>query len=168
MSNNIDRAQQILEKRNQAFRVLYDTVFEVEGASDDEVITILCKNLRRISKAELAALGTYNPQARTIELKAISTDDNVYDCTIRDTEGIPISPDLLENFKQKQVQECNDHSNCWDSKTPSPVHFSLNPNHKRGSNECTNVDREVKPIEERTPLFPLSLIIFIKLICTES
>ena len=52
-------AEEIFERRNKAFRVLYDTVIEVEGAKDEKIFKILCKNLRRICNGKFAALAIF-------------------------------------------------------------------------------------------------------------
>ena len=38
-------AGEIFKERNQAFRIIYDTVIEVENAFEEEQFDLLCKNL---------------------------------------------------------------------------------------------------------------------------
>ena len=68
------RAARTMEQRNRTFRVLYDTVVEVEGASEEEVYAILCRNLRRISGARLATLSSYDSVSTTLTLEAVDRE----------------------------------------------------------------------------------------------
>ncbi|MGD8454120.1 MAG: ATP-binding protein [Phycisphaerae bacterium] len=70
-----ERAARVLEARNRAFRVLYDTVLEVEGAPEDRIHAILCRNLRRIADAEAAGLCSYDPQTEVLTLEAVDILD---------------------------------------------------------------------------------------------
>lgn len=69
-----NKALQVLEKRDRAFRVLCDTVLQVEWASDEQIFSILCCNLRKISGAEGAALASYDPASSTLTLEAVDVE----------------------------------------------------------------------------------------------
>ena len=75
-SRAADHAGRVFEERNRAFRVLYDTVFEVEGASEERVYAILCRNLRRISGAVWACLNSFDPATRTLRREAVDVAED--------------------------------------------------------------------------------------------
>jgi PAS domain S-box-containing protein len=68
-------AASVLERRNRLFRVLYDTVVEVEGREESDIHPILCRNLLRICDAEAAALLTFDETARRLVLGAVCRRD---------------------------------------------------------------------------------------------
>lgn len=119
-----DRAFRSLEERNSAFRVLYDTVLAVEGATADEIISILCINLRKISNASWAALATYDSASRTMTLgafdsapdEAISFGAECLGSTVR------ITPDVIDDFVKSQLQDCISHNCCLIEFFPSIIH----------------------------------------------
>lgn len=50
-------ALEVFEERNRAFRVLYDTIIELETCKDVSPYIILARNLKRICQAEVVAIG---------------------------------------------------------------------------------------------------------------
>ncbi|MBN2561508.1 MAG: diguanylate cyclase [Phycisphaerae bacterium] len=109
------RAAHILEARNRAFRVLYDTVMEVEGVSEEGVYGPLCRNLRRICDARYAALAVYNPAFGTLTHKATDVAEG-------DKHGVgpceggscttPVSAEMMERYTKRQVRMCASHTAC--------------------------------------------------------
>ena len=55
-STRLKKAEKILEERNRAFRILYDTVMDVVRATDDEALGILGRNLRALAGAVFVAV----------------------------------------------------------------------------------------------------------------
>jgi PAS domain S-box-containing protein len=100
-------AQKILERRNHAFRVLYETVIEVEGASDVDIFLILCRNLCRIAQASFAALATYDPQQNHLNLKSIVYRDKPQSEFIEiKTNVSAVAPrELVDRFIQNPLDE---------------------------------------------------------------
>jgi len=99
-------AARALEQRNAAFRVLYDTVLEVTAdSSGQHTLDILCRNLRKIAKADVAALATFDADRRTLTLAALDGgDDSCADGELGKSVALP--PDDLSEFMTARVKEC--------------------------------------------------------------
>ncbi len=57
-------AMRIFEERSKAFRIIYDTVFEIEGITEKNIYNVICSNLRKICNAKCAALALYIPDSK--------------------------------------------------------------------------------------------------------
>ena len=108
------RAARVFEERNRAFRVLYDTVMEVEGASEDRVYAVLCRNVRLICGARCATLSEYDPNCNTLSLRAVDWEneggagkdsEQVFACT-------QVTADMLHRYTERQVRSCTRHGSC--------------------------------------------------------
>ena len=108
------RAERVLEDRNRAFRVLYDTVMEVEGASEADVYTIICRNLRRICNARYATLSEYQPADRTLTFRAASWEDGdgVTRPATANCPAAQVTPEMLDRYTKQQVRSCTRHADC--------------------------------------------------------
>ncbi len=69
------RALQAFEERNKGYRILYETVLQTEEAADDEIIPILCNNLRLLTKATYVAIATYDKEHLELSLESLATAD---------------------------------------------------------------------------------------------
>ena len=109
-----EHALKIFEERNKAFRILYDTVMQVEGAGEREIFSILCRNLRLISGAQFTALASYDYDLQRMKLEAISIegDESAPDLTKCKFSTLKISPSDLEHFKVDKTRKCRDHKQC--------------------------------------------------------
>ena len=103
----------VFEERNRAFRVIYDTVMEVEGVGEKETFPVLCRNLRRISGARFAALASYNPNTGAMVLEAVSFTDEEW-VNAGDRPGISaIMPEeTIRGFKETRILSCREHDDC--------------------------------------------------------
>jgi PAS domain S-box-containing protein len=109
-----EHALRIFEERNRAFRVIFDTVMEVEGASDEDVFLILCRNLVRLCAATTAALASYNPAEKTMTLECVCRQSGNGPETVMNQTAItaPVTDKTVEKFRERQVQECHEHKGC--------------------------------------------------------
>lgn len=109
-----EHALQIFEERNKAFRILYDTVMQVEGAGEREIFSILCRNLRLICNARFTAIASYDYDLQRMRLEAISIDgsDNEPDLSKCKFATLKIAPADLEHFKVDKTRKCKDHQKC--------------------------------------------------------
>ncbi len=109
-----EHSLQIFEERNRAFRVIYDTVMEVEGADDEDVFLILCRNLIRLCGATTAALASYNPAEKTMTLECACRQlgDGEVSALSHKSITAPVTDKIVENFRASQVQECHEHKGC--------------------------------------------------------
>lgn len=94
-----------MASRSRVFRVIYDTVLEIEGATEEEIYLILCRNLRRICDADRCALASYDALNKTIALQAIATREG--------TESIASIPRQLDRgfeleCAKSNVRECQE------------------------------------------------------------
>ena len=116
-----ERALQVFEKRNRAFRTLFDTVLQVEGVDDRDIYKILCHNLRKICDAEYAALASYNPETGALKLEAVDGSESIDSFSSDNLFGfkpVPITSEMVANFKADQVMNCSDHKCCLYSIFP--------------------------------------------------
>ncbi|MET0087596.1 MAG: HD-GYP domain-containing protein [Sedimenticola sp.] len=97
---------EVLEARSNVFRIIYDTVIEIEGASEEKIYATLCRNLRRIFDADYCALAGYDSGSSVITLRAIDERDGISTTTLRETAEL--TPEFEALFKSCQVQECED------------------------------------------------------------
>jgi len=101
-------AQLVLEERNRAFRVLYDTVVASAGAKEKELFSILCQNLRKITDAEIAALASFSSHDKTLHLEAIDADPDA-DLAIDGScigNTAQLDDELIEIYQYTQVRDC--------------------------------------------------------------
>ena len=100
-----EHAARVLEERNRAFRVLYDTVIEVEGATDEQVYAIICRNLRKITNAKFAALASYDSNSTQLTLETIEPEECVpSDFTWEKRDGVPLSQCETDRFKRSRIK----------------------------------------------------------------
>jgi len=109
-----EHSLRIFEERNRAFRVIFDTVMEVEGASDEDVFLILCRNLIRLCGATTAALATYKPIEKTMTLECVCRQSEKGETPFQHQTAItaPVTDKIVEKFRESQVQECYQHRGC--------------------------------------------------------
>lgn len=103
-------ALDVFEKRNKAFRILYDTVLQVTNDTDIQRFAILCRNLKEICNAELAVIASYFCDTKTVIIEAISTNEQdfyLYN-NRKDCDTTPVSDDFIEIYNRATVQECVD------------------------------------------------------------
>ncbi len=123
------RAAKVFEERNKAFRILYDTVMEVEGASEDDVYLILCRNLRRLCAARWATFSEYNATSSTLIFRAVDWSgrqpDQQSSCHNHRSVG-EVTPSMFERYSNKQVRKCDYHRECILQRLagPFPGHMS--------------------------------------------
>ncbi len=104
----------ILEKRNEAFRLLYNTVMEVEGADDNDIFQILCRNLSLMANAEWTALASFNAYSKTLTLESIVINKEKDASFIEQRPRIvrKINNDAIFKFKEKTISKCHEHRDC--------------------------------------------------------
>lgn len=101
------RALDVLEKRNLAFRILYDTVLGVSDAKEGEVFSLLCRDLRRICDAEICLLLSYNPVDRTLCLESINSVSEPVLSDISKEYSVTLSDDQIDFLKNITIQQCS-------------------------------------------------------------
>ena len=103
-------ASSILEKRNKAFRVLYNTVIEVTQSQDDKIFTILAHNLREMTQATTAALAVVDLNSMSLILKAVN--HNGEDLVIDENAPgniTPLTPEIIEFFGKSIIHEIQEN-----------------------------------------------------------
>lgn len=105
-------AQKVFEERYKVYRILYDTIFQVENVSYDKLFLILCQNLRKVAQAEFAALAAFNPKTKKVTLKAMDFKKKRKFNKNLLNKIIKIPPEGEIDFKTKQVQDCKNHRLC--------------------------------------------------------
>ena len=114
-----EHAFRVLEERNKAFRVLYDTVLAVEGEAEEKIFSILCHNLRRISNAAWAALASYNSNSGILTLEVLDTETQEILLTDKGSHNsIHIPTNVVNELIEVQIKNCVEHGStctlrCW-------------------------------------------------------
>ena len=62
LDNLTSKALKVLEERNSAFRILYDTVLAVETAEEEEIYKIISDNLRKITKSSFVLFSIFDKE----------------------------------------------------------------------------------------------------------
>ena len=103
------RAAQVFGERNKAFRIIFDTVVDVAGASDDTVLPLLCRNLRSLCNAEYVELAACDTENRQITFKAMdcAEDGGRVDQSILG-RSVGVMPQMMEAFGRDTLAECRD------------------------------------------------------------
>ena len=99
-------AQQIFIDRFRAFRVLFDTLIELEKSGDKEVYRILCNNICRLCNAKFAGIYSYEENDGSLRLEALASSEK---------ENIPFTsinvkplPELeIEKLCNKKILKCD-------------------------------------------------------------
>jgi len=68
------RALEVFEERDRAFRVLYDTVIELETHKNVSPYLILARNLKKICQSELVAIGCVQDVPSEVPLEAVVSE----------------------------------------------------------------------------------------------
>lgn len=101
-------ADTILEKRGRAFRILYDTVLQIEQSDRDKIYNILCKNLVKITNTELAFFGVYSREKGFLICKNYSInsdDDKNFQLNENKSYSVQVANDLLKDIFIKQIKK---------------------------------------------------------------
>jgi len=121
-NENADKlhAISIFEKRNRAFRVLYDTVLEATQTTDtSEIYAILGRNLRHISNATMAGIASYDKNTKQLTLQSISLtgEDIASDSSLLCNRTV-ITEEVETNLKRDPIQKCLREVACLTSLLP--------------------------------------------------
>lgn len=125
--NTDEYAQRAIEQHNAAFRVLYDTVLEVEGSScEEETLAILCRNLRRISGSSHTALASGRHGDNTLQLRCVSGEGHGETIIpVDNTRGTTVTvPDIVSAYDRQRICECTRREDCLFRGLPG-VHCAL-------------------------------------------
>ncbi len=103
-------ALEVLERRDRAFRVLCDTILQVERATEQETFSILCSNLRRISGAAGAVLASYEPVSGTLMLKAVDVEPGEECSSAEECLGVTVDvpAGVMDALGTERVRECEE------------------------------------------------------------
>ncbi|MCK4303333.1 MAG: PAS domain S-box protein [Candidatus Eisenbacteria sp.] len=103
------RAQLVLERRDELFRILYDTVMEATSADYDQVFSILCRNLRLLCGARSVMLASYEPHPPMLRIEAIDFQDELrHNCQESIGKIIADPPAcLIGGCEATQIQVCD-------------------------------------------------------------
>lgn len=104
-----EKAQEVLELRQRAFRLLYDFIFETETAQDEKLPQIICKYLLQLTEAKYCAAAYYDSSKREIELKAIVTRKKQEAIT---GKKLQVTEEIETDIMKNQVEKCVEHHNC--------------------------------------------------------
>jgi len=113
-----ERDRQVLEQRDRAFRVVRDTVLEVEGAEEENLFPILCRTLREITNAVWVALTSYDPVSGNLTLKAW---DGEGPAPKHLDVALPVSADVVDGLIAAPIKECAERGECLVESLFDPI-----------------------------------------------
>ncbi len=136
-NTSVDQSNIIFERRNWAFRIIYDTVIQIEGLSREDTFQLLCDNLQKICLADFAALASYSEDTGKVTIHAVSADEK---CQREDLSGLiglsgELSPEVYQSYLNSTISKVE--GSCLlklfsDRFTPSPYNFN--------NQNCTNTN----------------------------
>ena len=106
-----DRADRILEKRNKAFRIIYETVIHSEGLQGEELYGLLCRYLREITDADFSLLATYDKKKNNIAINSTCTlpgSGHKSYTRLIGSELNDIAPGALLAYREKPIVKIRD------------------------------------------------------------
>lgn len=129
------RTDAALDRRNQAYRILYHTVCEVEGASEGEILQILCRNLRELCSADRVAVATYDYPKNSLRLEAFDPGTGPAPARLGPDSAhrITVLPGWAEEMRKRVVRECVDDTHCLASIFPRSEYAALANERKAGT-----------------------------------
>lgn len=134
----------ILDKRNRAFRVIYDTVVQVEGESGRRIHEILCRNLRKLCKAEWASIALCDQEKGFMRLEAFDPGKTQCNPPAKLGTYIDLPKEVIAHYADEHIRECEGKANC-------PIgcfcQYLLAPQNTEGMGRCYRLsyvrDREL-------------------------
>jgi PAS domain S-box-containing protein len=109
----VSRAESVPERPDRAMRILYDTVVEVERASQEEVGRILCGNLARICCADNAILAVCDDHASQTYVRSLVVHRDGQQAIRRPPLAYaPLPPELVDRFRSERVHLCQASDPC--------------------------------------------------------
>lgn len=108
-----DRAMKVLKVRNAAFRVLYETVLEVERINDDGIFRVLCANLAQLCGAEVTAFISFDDERKLMRLMAlrIGSEDVELDLDDDSLKAV-VSEEIVAYYSECQIHKCSGDKFC--------------------------------------------------------
>lgn len=144
------KADAILEKRNKAFRLLYDTALKVENQPKYKVISLLCKNLTKIANAQDSILGLYNPKKNSFMFYGIDSTKNENQVFEQKNNMQNETMDWIQNVSNSEVIKYDKIPDTLTNILPSKVLKKFCRNHN-------TIFQLSKPLDNNS--FIISLII---------
>lgn len=95
-----EHALAVLEERNRAFRVIYDTVIQLAQTqtNSQEVYKIICQNIRDLSRASFSILFTCDSVRNVFDLKYGCSGDGNWKCFVPQGNGCVIDKSYFKSF----------------------------------------------------------------------
>ncbi|MFH1277856.1 MAG: ATP-binding protein [Candidatus Eisenbacteria bacterium] len=129
------RTDGILDHRNRAYRVLYDTVCEVEGVSEGEILEILCRNLRKLCGAESVAVATHDHPKNSLRLEVVDYGMDAPPVRLGPDPAhrITVLPEWAEDLRKRVIRPCDDRRPCLASLFPDSEPAAILRERKTGA-----------------------------------
>ncbi|MET0093077.1 MAG: adenylate/guanylate cyclase domain-containing protein [Sedimenticola sp.] len=105
-NTNGEHYLEVIEARSRVFRIMYDTIIQVESADEEQMYHIICNNLLNICMAKGCALAAYDPESQQLTLKSVHTSaGRLVDIGDR---SVTLSRELQNLFGSRFLIECED------------------------------------------------------------
>ncbi|MCK9555230.1 PAS domain S-box protein [bacterium] len=117
--DEIERTTLVFDSGSRPFRIICDTFLEVEGASEEKIYSILCKNLLRMCNAKCVAFASSKPDD-FLKLEIVTTERETGLSFLEEKPGIirKIPDGLFRTFKDNEIIDCSASRACLLSLFP--------------------------------------------------
>ncbi|HOY10882.1 MAG TPA: PAS domain-containing protein, partial [Candidatus Omnitrophota bacterium] len=109
-------ALEVFEERDRAFRVLYDTVKELDTHKKIPPYLVLARNLKKICRAELVAIVRMQDVPSEVSLEAVVSDSRGEEGRLSpDGLTLPLPGPLLDLFIKSSIENIVNPEECLSS-----------------------------------------------------
>jgi len=115
----------VLEECNRLYRVLSDMVVAAEGATDEEIPSILCRDLCRICNAAWAALFSYNADTETMVFEAFDGDNEFKPPADFLGTEVSLPREEAKELALPRIEECKKSNRCLVGLLPERLACAL-------------------------------------------
>ncbi|MDD5645204.1 MAG: PAS domain S-box protein [bacterium] len=111
--DEIERTTVVFDSGSKPFRIICDTFLEVEGASEEEIYSVLCKNLLRMCNAKCVAFASSKP-GNLIKLEVVMTERETGLSFLEEKPALvkKVTEDVFRAFKDKEIVDCSSCRAC--------------------------------------------------------
>ncbi|MEJ1412495.1 MAG: hypothetical protein RPU90_02815, partial [Candidatus Sedimenticola sp. (ex Thyasira tokunagai)] len=104
--SRVEHYLEVMESRSRVFRLMYDTVIEVESADEQQIYDIICKNLRSICGAKHSAIASYDAASKTLSLRSTHSEAGARGDA--GEKSLSLSQELETLFTSQYLIQCED------------------------------------------------------------
>ncbi|MBN2189774.1 MAG: PAS domain S-box protein [Candidatus Aureabacteria bacterium] len=111
--DEIERTTLVFDSGSRPFRIICDTFLEVEGASEEKIYSVLCKNLLRMCNAKCVAFASSKPD-NLLKLEVVTTERETGLSFLEEKPGVigKMPDEVFKTFKDNEIVDCSASRAC--------------------------------------------------------